>query len=94
MNTTTSSRLAVALIAAITATVALTASFAVMPQDGLPAQEIVKLERVVIVGKRALAADVQVSEPRIEQLPRVVITGRRAAAVVQVAGSCVAQAVC
>jgi hypothetical protein len=38
------------------------------------AREIVQLERVVIVGKRAEA-------PVIAQLPRVVITGRSAAAV-------------
>lgn len=37
-----------------------------------PATEIVKLERVVIVGKRANA-------PVVAQLPRVVIEGRRAA---------------
>lgn len=46
-----------------------------------PATEIVKLERVVIVGKRADA-------PVIAQLPRVVIEGRRAApAVVTVAAA-------
>jgi hypothetical protein len=43
-----------------------------------PAQEVVKLERVVVLGKRA---DTQV----VAQLPRVVIEGRRAAADVTVA---------
>ena len=43
----------------------------VKPEAAAP-QEIVKLERVVIVGKRA--------EPQaVAQLPRVVIVGRRAA---------------
>ncbi|MDC6166982.1 hypothetical protein [Paucibacter sp. XJ19-41] len=36
-----------------------------------PATEIVKLERVVIVGKRSVETPVQIA-----QLPRVVITGR------------------
>ena len=99
MNTTAASRIALALaliaaVTAITATVALTANLAVMPQDGVTVPEIVKLERVVIVGKRAPAGAVQMAEQRIEKLPRVVITGRRAAADTQIAGSCAAQAVC
>ncbi len=44
--------------------------------------EIVKLERVVVVGKRADAS------VQIEQLPRVVVTGKRSVeAEVQVASS-------
>ncbi|CAN5145033.1 hypothetical protein BH11PSE10_BH11PSE10_07320 [soil metagenome] len=60
MNTNTANRLALALIAAITASVALTAALAVIPQDGAP-PEIVKLERVVIVGQRA-DADVRLTK--------------------------------
>jgi hypothetical protein len=58
------------------------------PDDGAT---IVKLERVVVEGKRA---DTQVAE--VKQLPRVVVVGKRNAAAdgVQVAAACVAPAVC
>lgn len=41
-------------------------------RTAVPATQIVKLERVVVIGKRADA-------PVVAQLPRVVIEGRRAA---------------
>ena len=55
------------------ASVAAAAAIGVTLADRMtaPAQEVVKLERVVVVGKRA---DTQV----VAQLPRVVIEGRRA----------------
>ncbi len=68
----------------------------VQPEDVAP-QEIVKLERVVIEGKRTPQV-VAVAQPRIEQLPRVVIEGRRSVSLadVQVASAkiCSAPAVC
>ena len=42
------------------------------------AQSVVKLERVVVVGKAARGADNAVLAERIETLPRVVVTGQRA----------------
>ena len=42
--------------------------------DAAPAPQVVKLERVVITGKRMTEV------ARVEQLPRVVIEGRRALA--------------
>jgi hypothetical protein len=50
--------------------------------EAVAPQEIVKLERVVIEGKRVASADA-----RIEQLPRVVVVGRRADAAVQLASA-------
>lgn len=45
-----------------------------------PKQEVVKLERVVVVGKRLAPVPQQLAQiERIEQLPRVVIEGRRQA---------------
>ena len=67
MNTT-----AKALVFAIV-TVASAASIGMGLADRKAKTETVKLERVVIVGKRAEASTV------IAQLPRVVITGRSAA---------------
>ncbi len=48
-------------------------------------QDIVKLERVVVIGKAVRPADVEAVAQRIEKLPRVVITGRHAPADTQVA---------
>lgn len=48
-------------------------------------QDIVKLERVVVIGKAVRPADVKAVAQRIEKLPRVVITGRHAPADTQVA---------
>jgi hypothetical protein len=61
------------------------------PDDGAP---LVKLERVVVEGKRASALVAEVAE--VKQLPRVVVVGKRNAAAdgVQVAAACVAPAVC
>lgn len=42
------------------------------------AQSVVKLERVVIVGRAARGADDAVLAKRIETLPPVVVTGQRA----------------
>ncbi|CAN5144984.1 hypothetical protein BH11PSE10_BH11PSE10_07310 [soil metagenome] len=62
-----------------------------------PPQEVVKLERVVVVGKRLNAADLQVAQQRpqqrIEKLPRVVIEGRRADTLLA-DRSCAAQTLC
>lgn len=70
------------------------------PADGVSApasQEVVKLERVVIVGQavRGVVADVAVSR-RIEKLPRVVVSGRRAEGTLQLAmaPACTAQQGC
>ena len=59
-----------------------------------PKQQIVKLERVVIIGKRA-NPETQVAQ-RIEQLPRVVIEGRRAQPDTQLASAktCAPQTTC
>ncbi len=59
-----------------------------------PSTQIVKLDRVVVYGKRAPAA-VQTAQG-IEQLPRVVVQGRRASAPVQLATaeSCGARTSC
>ena len=82
------SLIATALVALVGA-----ASLAFMHVDPMPEQaEIVKLERVVINGKRAPAADQAVA---IVQLPRVLVEGRRAGAVqVAKAGNCGATTVC
>ena len=58
---------------AVLATAAVAVLGAAMLAMHAPKTEIVQLERVVIVGKRAEA-------PVIAQLPRVVITGRSTAA--------------
>ena len=70
------------------------------PADSVPlpaSQEVVKLERVVIVGQavRRIEADAAVSR-RIEKLPRVVVSGRRAEGAVQLAmaTACAAQQGC
>ena len=57
-------------------------------------QEVVKLERVVIIGKRA-SAGTQVAR-HVEQLPRVVIEGRRAPAAdgTQLARACSEPVLC
>ncbi|WP_077036804.1 hypothetical protein [Pelomonas sp. KK5] len=65
MNTT-----AQALVFAIASVATAAAIGTVLAERGAgqPAAEVVKLERVVIVGKRA---------PVVAQLPRVVVEGRR-----------------
>jgi hypothetical protein len=55
---------------------AATAVAAAVLLPATPPQEVVKLERVVIVGKRSA---VEAPEVVIAQLPRVVITGRSTA---------------
>ena len=69
------------------------ASLAFMHVDPAPEQpEIVKLERVVINGKRAVAANETVA---IVRLPRVIVEGRRADAVqIAKAGNCSTTTVC
>ena len=59
-----------------------------------PASQIVKLERVVVYGKRA-PATVQTAQ-RIEVLPRVIVEGRRADDSVRLAGAktCNAETLC
>ena len=81
MNITTQALVfAVASVAAAAAIGTGLGDFSAQPAQGT---EIVKLERVVVVGKRA---DAQVMQ--VEQLPRVVVTGRRVAEPeVQVASS-------
>jgi hypothetical protein len=59
-------------IASVTAAAAIGVGLA--DRTAAPAAEVVKLERVVVVGKRA-------ADPVVAQLPRVVIEGRRATAV-------------
>lgn len=94
---TTSHRIARLQAASAAALIALTALTGAAwltitaPDDG-PA--VVKLERVVIEGKRAGTQVAEVAE--VKQLPRVVVVGKRNAAAdgVQVAAACVAPAVC
>jgi hypothetical protein len=66
---------------AVFATAAIAVLGAVVLATHAPKTEIVQLERVVIIGKRAPAAEA----PVIAQLPRVVITGRSTAAELQLA---------
>lgn len=60
------------LIAIASVAAAATLGVTLADRTAAPAQEVVTLERVVVVGKRAGA-------PVVAQLPRVVIEGRRAA---------------
>ncbi len=69
--------------AALLVTAAAFASAAVLTVHS-PEPEIIKLERVVVVGQRT----------EIVQLPRVVVVGRRAASDVQVASACTAPNLC
>ena len=55
--------------------------FSAQPAEGT---EIVKFERVVVVGMRADAA---ADSKKIEKLPRVVVAGQRVAELTQVASS-------
>lgn len=92
MNTTAKTLVVTALIAlsAVGAAIGTVIGHA----DTAARHDVVKLERVVINGKRADAAS-QVA--KVEQLPRVVVEGRRAdAASVQVAVArlCDTQALC
>ena len=92
MNTTTKTFVVTALIALTAIGGAI--GTVVGHTDTAAKQEVVKLERVVIVAKRADAAS---QLAKVEQLPRVVIEGRRAdAASVQVAAAklCDAQTLC
>lgn len=101
MNTSSKTLLATALIA-VTGILGAAALVVGGEPAGQPVAvasaktEIVKLERVVIVGKPTPAA-VQVAQ-RVEQLPRVVVIGKRAASSedLQVAGArlCASNAVC
>ena len=80
------SLIATALVALLGA-----ASLAFMHVEPIAPQEIVQLERVVVVGKRAAAEEAVA----IVQLPRVVVTGHRSDAVqIAKAGSCNTTAVC
>jgi hypothetical protein len=72
MNTRSTTLFATALLA-----VAGTAGLVISAESAAPKQQIVKLERVVIVGKRA-NPELQQQQAAIVQLPRVVIEGRRA----------------
>ena len=84
MNTT--AKALIVAIAASTSVAALALGFAGV--EAQPAPEIVKLERVVIVGKR-MQASVEVA-----RLPQVVVTGRRAAQTeVQLAAARLAKAI-
>ncbi|WP_457355909.1 hypothetical protein [Roseateles sp. P5_D6] len=58
------------IVAIASVAAAAAAGVSLANRTAAPATEIVKLERVVIVGKRAEA-------PVVAQLPRVVIEGRR-----------------
>lgn len=90
MNTSIKTLSAAALIA-VTGLIGATGLVLGHADSATPKQEIVKLERVVIVGKRMNAADVQLAQ-RIEQLPRVVIEGRRADATTLLASAKVCKA--
>lgn len=54
-------------------------------QQAPAAQSVVKLERVVVVGKAVRADDATVVGQDIETLPRVVVTGRQTPVATQVA---------
>lgn len=55
--------------------------------DTAQAPQIVKLERVVITGKRMVATEGNTQVAEIKQLPRVVIEGRRVDGGVQLASA-------
>ncbi|HEX2012958.1 MAG TPA: hypothetical protein VJN44_18665 [Roseateles sp.] len=74
ITTATKTFVATALIA-----VGAAALFTLGHAPAAPAPQIVKLERVVIVGKRADGVGQLADAQRVEQLPRVVIVGKRAA---------------
>lgn len=63
MNTSIQTLFTAIVAVAASAVLALTLA----EETSMPAQQVVKLERVVIEGQRA----------RVEQLPRVVVEGRR-----------------
>ena len=72
MNTSYSAKTLVLFTVTVLAMLAVMMGAALLGSGGqAQATEIVKLERVVIVGKRSVEAPVQIA-----QLPRVVITGR------------------
>ena len=85
VNTFLTALAAVAASAILALALAESADTAVL-QNPAP-QAIVKLERVVVVGKAVRAADeaAAVAARRIEKLPRVVVTGHRADAATQLA---------
>jgi hypothetical protein len=88
MNTT-------ALFAALTIALAGAASLVVLeaPQaEAMPAQQIVKLERVVVEGRRAPQATTVARN--IERLPTVVIEGRRDQTQIASAAACKVTAIC
>lgn len=93
ISTTTAhtSRLQAASAAVLVALVALTGATWMTITGPNEEPTVIKLERVVIEGRRA---DVQTAE--VKTLPRVVIVGKRDAAAdgAQVASACVAPAVC
>lgn len=94
MNTTTSQNntsnatrtTKTATVAALLAVVAVVGATALMAghrgvETPVATAEVVQLERVVVLGKRAAAAETDESTAiAVAQLPRVVITGRSAAA--------------
>ena len=79
-------------IVAVFASAVLALSLAEVSDAAQPQPAVVKLARVVVVGKR-LNAEAKTAQ-QIEKLPRVVIISRRADAPVQVAGTCSAQSGC
>lgn len=97
MNSTATRRFVATLLIALIAAFALMTGLSRPAAESAsqPAAQIVKLERVVITGKRAESA--QLAQSDIKQLPRVVIEGRRMNADVQLAAlkpQCNAQAQC
>ncbi|MDN3918841.1 hypothetical protein [Roseateles violae] len=89
MNTSSKTLFVAGLIALVGST-----GFVISAENAAaPKQEIVKLERVVIVGKRAAPATQVAQQQEIVKLPRVVVEGRRAPADTQlaVAKSCAPQ---
>ena len=73
MNTSTSNKFFAAYLLAIVGLFA-SVGYELAKPEAVAPQEVVKLERVVILGKRA---EMQAAAQVAAQLPRVVITGKR-----------------
>jgi hypothetical protein len=93
MNTSTKTLFTALIAVAGAAAIGLGLATSVTPSTS-PASQIVKLERVVVNGKRA-PATVQTAQ-RVEVLPRVIVEGRRVDDSVRLAAAktCNAETLC
>ncbi|MBB4842728.1 hypothetical protein HNP55_001243 [Paucibacter oligotrophus] len=90
-----SKKFALIAFVALGLTAGASAAYLLHAKSSTPAVAVVKLERVVITGKRQQLADAAQARP-IERLPRVVIEARRAPEALQVADAqaCAAALAC